>query len=559
MPESITTFLNPDILKKTWKPDLSAGISVAVVTIPQALAYASLAGLPPHLGLYASFLPTIVAAIFGTSSFLITGPTAMLALLTAASLSSLAEVGTATYITYALSLTVLVGLIQIGLGLFKMGNLINFVAHTVILGFTNAAAIIIILSQLPKLFGVSFATHHPGENLYQLLINYQDILIPSIFVGAIPLLFILIMKHFLPKFPAILISILFGILLSYSVAYSGPIVGTIPAGLPQLTLPTFDLTLFKTLAFSAFVIAIVSYMEGISIAKSLAAKSGSTVSPNRELLAQGVANLSASVSGTFPVAGSFSRSALNYSTGAKSYWAAIFSGLVVLLVLVFFTPLFYYLPIATLAAVIIAAVVNLINFHELWHLLQVRRREGIVAVSTFIATIYFAPHLDYGIMFGIVLSVIMYLHRSANPRIQVFHLEPGKKNYGEIHFSTYPNNHKILAISIDWSLTFANASHIEEVIINTIAQYPQTKYVIILGKNINHIDHSAEEVLGHLTHRLKSQGIQLLFTGIRPHVKDKLKHTHFFDFTYPDNIYNYASQALQDINSKEKTKKTNPK
>jgi SulP family sulfate permease len=526
------------------KPNIVAGFSVAVLTIPQAVAYATLAGLPPQYGLYAATFPSLIAAIAGSSNFLVTGPAALTSLLTFTSLSLLFTPFSSDYIGAAVLLAAMVGIIHLILTVFNLGALIKFISQPVILGFTNAAAIIIILTQIPKLFGL------PTSSIN--LASFNSINPLTLLFGLIPLIVILFVNFKKFKYPMLLTSIIMATLLSYVLDYQGLVVGLVPAGLPQFSIPTLDLQLIKALFVPAIFVTIISFMSSATVAKSLATKTLQLFNPNQELLSQGLANLTSSFFGSFPVAGSLARSALNYSSGATHWISTLFSSLFIFIALLFFTPLLYYLPQATLAAIIIATVLNLINIKEPLYLLRSRHRDGLVFIITFLTTLIFNPHLEYGIAAGIGLSILLHMQRTSRPQLQFFFLKPGKKDYAQLHFKTIPNNYNMLAVTIDWSLSFANANYFYDSLMDQINSHTKVRYVLIMSRGIHHIDYTAEEILHQLSHDLSQRNINLLFSGFPPHVKEKLEKTHLFSYISPNSLFDHASDAIAYVNQQEK-------
>lgn len=529
--------------------NINAGISVAIITVPQALAYATLAGLPPEMGLYAAAFPTIIAALAGSSHFLITGPVAVISLLTFTSLEQISPSSSYSLPVLAMMLALIVGVIQLLLSFLSIGSLIKYIARTVVMGFTNAAALIIGLTQIPALFGTTNSqAHHPLENLGYSLFHLDTLDITTFILGIGSLAGILLFRYYRPKLPITPIIVCLSILLSYLISYSGPTVGVVPSGIPSLQLHVPNTKLINLLWLPAFLIAILGYMEGTTVAKSLASKYRQTINPNRELLAQGLANIISSVTGGFPVSGSLSRTALNHSLGATHWLSGIIAGLGVLATLLFLTPSLSYLPQATLAAIIISAVISLINLQESYNILFSHPRDGIVSLITFLSTLIFAPHLQTGLVIGVIVSIIVHMHRTARPHIQVLFLQKGIRTYGQVVFHHAPKTSDIMAVIIDWSLTFTNAPYIEDTLLKHLKKNPQVKHVLIMARSINHIDYSAEEVVEHLTQELSDQQIHLYFSGLHPSVKNQLEKSHFFEYTRRSHVFTHASNAISHIN-----------
>lgn len=408
---------------KTLRADLVAGVTVALVLVPQSMAYAQLAGLPAYYGLYTAFLPPIVAALFGSSRQLATGPVAVVSLLTAAALEPIAASGSAGYIAYAIALSLLVGLFQLALGLLRLGVMVNFLSHPVILGFTNAAAIIIATSQLGKVFGVRAdkAAHHYETVWNTIVAVARDMHWPTFAMALAAFAVMLALKRVAPHAPNVLIAVTLSGVVSWLIGFeamgNGAVVGTIPQGLPSLALPGFDFEVVRQLLSAATTIALIGFIEAISIAKAMAARTRHRLDANQELIGQGLANVVGSLSQSYPTSGSFSRSAVNLGAGAVTGLSSVVTGALVVATLLWLTPLLYHVPQATLAAVIMLAVIGLINVNGIAHAWRANRQDGVVAVASFALTLAFAPHIDHGILVGAALALVLYLYRTMRPRV----------------------------------------------------------------------------------------------------------------------------------------------
>src|ERR1700690_242284 len=407
----------------TLKDDLVAGITVSLVAIPQSLAYAQLAGVPAYYGLYAALIPSIVGAVFGSSRQLSTGPVAMTSLLTAASVAPLAAHGSDLFYAYVILLALLSGLFQIGFGVFRMGVLLNFLSHPVLMGFINAAALIIGLSQLPTFLGIpAKQSEHFLLDIWNVVSHIDTVHEMSLGFGLTAFVLLLAFKKLAPKLPGVLITVALLTWASYALQFAeigGRVVGEIPKGLPSISLPPLDWKASMALLPASFVIALISFMEAMSSAKVIAIKTRQPWNENKELIGQGLAKVAAAFCHSMPVSGSFSRSALNLVANAKTGWSSIISAIFVLLTLLFFTPMLYHLPKPVLAAIIMVAVMGLINFRiiaKAWH---ANRDDGFASIITFVATLAFAPNIQNGILTGILLSLALLLHRMMRPRIAI--------------------------------------------------------------------------------------------------------------------------------------------
>lgn len=665
------------------KADFIAGITVALVLIPQSMAYAQLAGLPAYYGLYAAFLPGIIAAMWGSSAQLATGPVAVASLLTASALAPLATTGSEQFVALAILLALLVGLIQLTLGVFKLGVVVNFLSHPVIVGFTNAAAIIIGLSQLNKLFGVSMGrSEHFINDILGVLQQVGDTHLPTLAMGIGAFAIMWGLKKYAPKMPGVLIAVTVTTVVSWSISFEhntkvavdqvmdsevrevieqawmnearvtainkqvnakqarikklekeqgdndrviaalhyevellhsslqdvedenlkaartmrkfmldlvpgsngeldklylkgrapqdaktdghrwrikkisngelklsggGEVVGGIPSGLPSIGLPKMSWETVMTLLSSALVISLVGFMEAISIAKAIAAKTKERIDPNQELVGQGISNIVGSFSQAFPVSGSFSRSAVNINAGAKTGMSSVFAGLIVLVTLLFLTPLLYHLPQAVLAAVIMMAVIGLVNFKAIKHAWHAHPHDGIAAVVTFVATLAFAPHLDNGIIAGAGLAIMLYLYRTMSPRVAILgRYKDGSLRDISMH-KDLPTDENIIVLRYDGSLYFANVPYFEDAILEAAANKPTAKYLLVVGDGINQLDASGEEVIHHLVERLHSIGMTMVFSGLKKQVIDVMRHTGLFDLITQNNIFPNEEIAFEAI------------
>ncbi len=533
------------------RADFVAGITVALVLIPQSMAYAQLAGLPAYYGLYAAFLPGMVAALWGSSKQLATGPVAVVSLLTASALAPLAAVGSEQFIALAILLALLVGLVQLVLGVFKLGVVVNFLSHPVIVGFTNAAALIIGLSQLNKIFGVSMPrSEHFMNDIWAVVQNLGGTHWPTLVMGAAAFAMMWGLKKYLPKLPGVLVAVVLTTFVSWAVGYEaagGKVVGSIPPGLPSVALPQLDLGLVTQLITSAIVISLVGFMEAISIAKAMAAKTKDRVDPNQELIGQGIANIVGSFTQAYPSSGSFSRSAVNLNAGARTGMSSVFTGLIVLGTLLVLTPLLYHLPQAVLAAVIMMAVVGLINFKAIKHAWEANRHDGAASVVTFLATLAFAPHLDNGILVGAGLAIVLFLYRTMKPRVALLGRFPdGTLRDLHVH-PQLPTDERIVVVRFDGQLYFANVSFFEDTILGAVADHPTAKFILVVGDGINQVDASGEEVLQHLVQRLAAIGITIAFSGLKRQVLQVLERTHLLPVIGRDNIFATEDMALKAI------------
>ncbi len=669
----------------TLRADFIAGLTVALVIVPQSMAYAQLAGLPPYYGLYAAFLPVMVAALWGSSNQLGTGPVAVASLLTASALTPLAAPGSEQFVVLAIMLALLVGIVQLVLGVFKLGVVVNFLSHPVIVGFTNAAAMIIGLSQLNKLIGVPMPrSEHFINDIWGVLKQVGDTHWPTLAMGVAAIVIMAVLRKKAPKAPGVLIAVVLTTLVSWGIGFErnatarveqievpdavkllqefaaaktrideigtrvgeqsaelkrlqkaqgpashevltlnyeievarlqlkdrenenrgrnrairsinlervtgadgapdrffaegkvpagmqsdgrrwriaragtgelnlvggGEVVGRVPEGLPSVALPAMSWDMLGSLLSAALVISLVGFMEAISIAKAMAAKTKQRIDPNQELLGQGLANLVGALTQAFPVSGSFSRSAVNLNSGAQTGMSSVFTGLFVLLTLLFLTPLLYHLPQAVLAAVIIMAVIGLINFGAIKHAWQASRHDGIASIVTFIATLAFAPHLDTGILVGAGLAIGLYLYRTMQPRVAILGRHPDG-TLRDIKVHNLPTSDVVTAVRFDGRLYFANVSFFEDAILEAVAGNPKARALLIVGDGINELDASGEEVMHHVIHRLRDNGVHVVFSGLKKQVVDVMRATGLLGYLGEQNLFATYDLALEAIYAK---------
>ena len=666
------------------RADFLAGLTVALVLVPQSMAYAQLAGMPAYYGLYAAFLQVAVAALWGSSNQLGTGPVAVASLLTASALTPLAAPGSESFIALAIMLALLVGLIQLSLGVFKLGVVVNFLSHPVIVGFTNAAAIIIALSQVNKLLGVPMGRSESFiVDIWGVAKLAGDTHFPTLAMGLVAIVLIWVIRKKAPKLPGVLIAVALTTLVSWQIGFErnatatleqiadaeaqsllgefirtearireingqivdksgemkalqkgsgeqaheiatlnyeiellklqlkdredenrrrnravrsmvfeqvagapgeaakyfatgrlpagaqadgrhwhiaraasgsltltggGEVVGKVPEGLPSVGLPRFSWDMLGSLLAAAIVISLVGFMEAISIAKAIAAKTKQKIDPNQELIGQGLANLVGAATQSFPVSGSFSRSAVNINAGAKTGMSSVITAAFVLLTLLFLTPLLYHLPQAVLAAVIIMAVIGLVNFGAVKHAWQANRHDGIAAVVTFVATLAFAPHLDKGIIVGAGLAIGLYLYRTMTPRVAIL----GRHADGTLRDATVhslPPSRVVTAVRFDGRLYFANVAYFEDAILEAVAANPDARALLVVGEGINEIDASGEEVMHHVVQHLRDAGIEVAFSGLKKQVVDVMRATGLLAFIGEARLFPTADAALDAIHA----------
>ncbi len=674
------------------KLDVVAGITVAMVLIPQSMAYAQLAGLPAYYGLYAAFLPPMVAALFGSSRQLATGPVAVVSLMSAASLEPLATAGGSQFIAYSIILAFTVGSFQLFLGVFRLGLVVNLLSHPVVNGFTNAAAIVIASSQFSKLFGVYVdkAGHH-----YQTIINVCKSAMhythfPTLGMGVLAIVIMVVLRRYNPKIPNVLVAVLVTTLLSYFIHFNndtfvpitqiknpeivktlnefnheiaqietlgearailnnemkaakeeskahgghfisdreidinhqlavlqakidhtkamahekremlrlihfsaakdsgetptfyvgsalpdnaetdgrkwrikisnkhldveklkmiggGAVVGDIPKGLkvgiPKAPENTSYLAAFLQLLPYAIIISLLGFMEAIAIAKSMAAKTGQKLDPNQELIGQGLANIIGSFGQSYAVSGSFSRSAVNLQANAVTGVSSVITSVMVALTLLFFTPLLYHLPQAVLAAVIMMAVMGLINTKGFIHAWKAKRSDGIISVISFVCTLYFAPHLEEGIMVGVALTFFLFIYKNLRPKVALLSMSSDNTLRSAIKCGLKSCDH-IAVVRFDGALIFTNATYLEDKVLEYIAEKPDLLHVLIEASGINDVDASGEDALSTLIDTVRGSGRDISFCGLKERALDVITRTNLIQKIGEENIYSESGTAL---------------
>jgi len=663
-----------DYDKASLQLDALSGLTVALVLIPQSMAYAQLAGLPAYYGLYASFLPPMIAALFGSSRQLATGPVAVVSLMTAASLAPLATAGSPGYIAYAILLALMVGIFQLTLGILRLGLVVNFLSHPVVNGFTNAAAIIIASSQLSKMFGVyvDTAPHHYETIIHVVKAATHYTHWPTLLMGASAFGIMYGLKWLSPRIPNVLVAVVITTIISWATGFEhdrfvdidaiesasvrqliesfnnataalpplsegrthfgealekarkshdeigvldaehnvdvvnlnishlqedvhryreqirvillagvvqadgsfifypkdnfpaglesdgrtwrikvgnealdtgrlkmmggGAVVGTIPRGLPTLSVPPINFGVMLHLLPFAAIISLLGFMEAISIAKAMAGKTGQRLDPNQELIGQGLGNIFGAIGKSYPTSGSFSRSAVNLQARAVSGLSSVFTSLAVVIVLLFFTPLLYHLPQAVLAAVIMIAVIGLLNVSGFIHAWKAKWYDGAISIISFVSTLVFAPHLDKGIMIGVALSLAVFLYKSMRPRV-AFLSRSEDEALRCVTTHGLQECPYVTLVRFDGPLFFANASYLEDTITEMIRSKAGLNHILIVANGINDIDSSGEETLSLLVDRVRSNGIDISMSGVNESVMEVFGRTHFLAKIGEDHLF----------------------
>ena len=545
--------------------DLVAALIVTIMLIPQSLAYALLAGLPAEAGLYASIVPIILYAVFGSSRALAVGPVAVVSLMTAAALHNIVEQGTMGYAVAALSLAGLSGVILVAMGLFRLGFVANFLSHPVIAGFITASGIIIAASQLKHILGIKAEGHNLLDLVTSLFEHMGDINWITVVIGGLATGFLFWVRKGLKPFlhrlgvPAGLSGVLVktgpvAVVVTTTLAVWGlgladkgvKIVGDVPQSLPPLTLPSFSPALLSQLLLPAFLISIIGFVESISVAQTLAAKKRQRVDPDQELIGLGAANIGASLTGGFPVTGGFSRSVVNFDAGAETPAAGAFTAIGLAIAAVALTPLIYFLPNATLAATIIVAVLSLIDFSILKRSWIYSKADFAAVFATILVTLVIG--VEAGVSAGVALSILLHLYNSSKPHIAEVGQVPGTEHFRNILRHDVITDPSVVSLRVDESLYFANARYLEDKIHNRVAGDASIRHVILQCSAINEIDLSALESLEVINERLREMGVRLHLSEVKGPVMDRLKEQHFLQ-ELTGKVFLSQFEAVQKIRS----------
>lgn len=526
--------------------DAVAAVIVTLMLIPQSLAYAMLAGLPPVAGLYASILPLVIYTLFGTSNVLSVGPVAVVSLMTGAALGPLFAADSAEYVAGALLLALLSGCVLVLMAILRLGFIATFLSHPVIAGFVSAASILIAIGQLPHILGIRGSGNTVIETLAALVTRVGDVHPPTLAIGAgaLAMLFLArtslktwlcrlgmsetIAGHAVRVVPVLtlLLAILVVTVLDLD-TLGVSVVGSVPAGLPVLTLPPMDLDLVRQLLPAALLISLVGFVESVSVGQSLAARRRERIEPNQELVALGGANIAAAISGGFPVTGGLARSVVNYDAGARTPMAGAFTAVGIALSALLFTPLFHNLPQAVLAAIIIVAVLGLIDFRILRRTWRYSRADALAMAATMAGVLLVG--VEVGILLGVGLSLFLFLKRTSQPHIAVVGLLPGTQHFRNVERYQVVESPTVLTMRVDESLYFPNARYLEDQVARQVGLHPGIRHVVLMCPAVNLIDASALESLETISERLRTAGIQLHLSEVKGPVMDQLSRSDFLD------------------------------
>jgi SulP family sulfate permease len=526
--------------------DLIAAAVVTIMLIPQSLAYAMLAGLPPQYGLYASIMPIVVYSLFGSSSTLSVGPVAIASIMTASALATVTQTGLISYIDGAIMLALLSGGFLMLLGILRFGFIANFLSHSVVAGFITASGLLIALSQMKHLLGVKVSGHSFIEVVSSLVSMLNQTHVITLVIGVGSVAFLLLARKYaakgmvycgVSKYSANILSkvapVIGVVITTLIVALMGldqkgvAVVGEIPSGIGHLSLPSFNLEAIKALILPAIFISIIGYVESISVGRTLGAKRQEKIVPNQELIALGGANLASGLMGAFPVTGGFSRSVVNFDAGAQTQFAGIYTAIAIAIASFFLTPFLYFLPIAMLAATIIVAVLSLVDFSVVFHAWKFSKSDFYAITMTIALTLLLG--VEAGVASGIVASIILHLYHTSRPHVAEIGLLPNGEHFRNVNHYKVETIPQITSLRIDESLLFSNVNYLEEYIDKIVSNRPKTEHIILHCGAINSIDLSALEMLEALNKSLLRSGIKLHLSELKRPVKNVLDKINFFD------------------------------
>jgi len=543
----------PNVTVRDLRADLVAGLTGAIVVLPQGVAFATIAGMPPEYGLYAGMIPAMIAALFGSSRLLVSGPTTAASIVLFSSLSVFAEPGTADYVSLALTLTFMVGVLELILGFARMGALVNFISHSVVVGFTAGAAILIAAKQLKNFFGVEIPR---GGHLQHILYHFVE-QIPNInwYVTAVSLVTLLsgiAVKKWFPRIPYMIAAMLIGSLVSvwlnsrFGQDVTGIVtVGALPASLPPLSHPELTLENIKHLAPSALAVTLFALTEAVSIGRALAARTGDRLDGNQEFVGQGLSNVFGSFFSGYVATGSFNRSGLNYQAGARTPLAAMFAGLLLMGIMLFVAPYAAYLPKAAMAGILFLVAWGLIDFKEIRHIVKASRQETAILAVTGLGAIFL--ELEFAIFAGILLSLVLYLMRTSQPNIADRVPDPRLHKRAFSSAEDLPRCPQFRILRIDGSLFFGSVSHVEEHFLKLEREHPEVKHLAIVCQGINFADLSGAELLAREARKRRERGGALYLIHVKQGLWESLESSGALDAIGPRNVFQSKQAALRAI------------
>src|SRR5512143_1554820 len=541
----------PELGKRTLKSDLLAGLTGAVIVLPQGVAFAIIAGLPPQYGLYSAIVPAIVAALFGSSRHLISGPTTAISLVLFSTISRFAEPGSADYIQMVLTLTFLAGMVQLALGSVRLGALVNFISHSVVVGFTAGAAILIATSQIGGMLGVSVPKGHSFIRTWEALFT----LIPEsnpyvVMIAAASLLTAILLRVLSPKIPGMLVAMVLGSLVSLFVdgaSHGVKLVGSLPSSLPPLSSPDLTLRSIRQLSPGALAVAMLGLVEAVSIARSVSTRSQQRIDNNQEFIGQGLSNLVGSFFSSYAASGSFTRTGVNYAAGAKTPMSAVFAALSLMAILLLVAPLTAYLPLGAMAGILVLVAYNLIDMHHIKTIFRTSRQEAVVMTVTFLSTLF--VELEFAIYIGVLLSLMLYLNRTSHPHFVTLVPDPEaeRHSFRNVEHFPAPECPQLKVLRVDGSLFFGAVNHMAEEIARIRREFPEQCHLLVVATGINFIDVAGCEMLAAEAHRLHLSGGKLYLCNLKHDVRVVLTRGGYLDKIGRENIFHRKAEAVKEI------------
>lgn len=545
----------PRVDRTSLKSDAVAGLTGALIVLPQGVAFATIAGLPPEYGLYAAMVPAVVAALFGSSWHLVSGPTTAISIAVFASVVNYATPGSPEFIRLVLTLTFLVGVFELVLGLARLGTLVNFISHTVVVGFTAGAAVLIAASQIKHFFGIDIPRGVPFyEVIHQLLLKFDRINPYVTAVGVITLGSGILVKRYLPRIPYMIASMVIGSLAAFLLnGEFGPettgikTVGALPAGLPPLSLPDFSPDALHKMLFPALVVTMLALTEAVSIARAIGAKSEQRIDGNQEFIGQGLSNIVGAFFSAYASSGSFNRSGVNYTAGARTPLAAVFASLFLILILLLVAPLAAYLPTAAMAGILFLVAWGLIDFHHIAAIPKLSRGETVILWTTLLGTLV---DLEKGIFFGVLLSLLFYLYRTSRPHVETVVPDPEPGSYHYIPARGQRECPQLKMVRINGSLFFGAVDHVQSTLHAMEEIEPRQKHLLIVATAINFVDIAGAEMLAAEARRRQRLGGGLYLYRVKEAACEVLKKGGYADAIGRENIFPVKSRPIERIYSK---------
>ena len=540
----------PSVNRSTARDDAMAGLTGALIVLPQGVAFATIAGLPPEYGLYAAMMPAIIGALFGSSWHLVSGPTTAISIAVFASVSPFAHPGSPEFISLVLTLTFMTGVFQLILGLARMGVLVNFISHTVVIGFTAGAAMLIAGSQIKNFFGLDIPRGTPFFEILSLFVHKINEINPYVTaVSAITLASGILVKRFFPRFPYMIAAMLVGSFaaLALNAKYGVDLthiktVGALPAGLPPLSAPDFSFATLNQMLFPSLIITMLALTEAVSISRAIATKSGQHIDGNQEFVGQGLSNVIGSFFSSYASSGSFNRSGVNYAAGARTPLAAVFASLFLVVILLLVAPLAAYLPNAAMAGILFLVAWGLIDFHHISLLPKISRQETVVLWVTLIGTLV---DLEKGIFFGIALSLVFYLYRTSRPALEPVLPDPDPSSYHYTPLDGRPECPQIKMMRINGSIFFGAVAHLQQQMQELEEIEPDRKHLIVMASGINFVDLAGAEFLAEAARQRRKIGGSLSFYRMKDSLADTLRGGHFMEEIGEENLFSAKTRPAE--------------